>query len=122
MKKLKIGDITVIAVIIIFTIGLYVYGGISSKEGRTVLVVCDGKETLYSLSEPREIPIDSNGVSLAVVIENGYAYVKDSDCPNKSCMNMGKISENGQTLVCVPAKVYVKIVGEEAEEYDVSIG
>lgn len=122
MKKLKMGDITVIAVIIMLTVGLYIYGGTLSKNGQTAMIVCDGKESFYSLSEEREIPINSNGVSLTVVIEDGYAYVKETDCPSKSCMNMGKIRKNGQTVVCVPARVYVKIVGEGAEDYDVSLG
>ena len=53
------------------------------------------------------------GGSNTVVIENGTVYMKDADCPDKLCEKTGKISKNGETIVCLPHRVVVEIQGGE---------
>lgn len=49
-----------------------------------------------------------------VMCLDGYVWVKDSCCPNKLCVKTGKIHTQGQTIVCVPNRVVVRIVGADA--------
>ena len=45
-------------------------------------------------------------------IENGKAWIEEADCPDRLCVNMGRISRAGQSVVCLPHEVVVAIVGE----------
>lgn len=76
------------------------------ETGETVLIYVDNK--LYktvSLSESCEIDVGTN----TIVIENGYAYMKNATCPDKICVNTGKINDNSRDIICLPNKVMVKI-------------
>lgn len=91
-----------------------------SKQGSTITITVDGQlYGTYALNESREIPVELEGrVANIIVIEGGSAYMKDADCPDKLCMHQGAISRNGQTIVCLPHKLVVEVVGGEKEEYD----
>jgi len=59
----------------------------------------------------------------AVFIEGGEAYLKEADCPDGLCVGMGKISRSGQSIICLPHKVVVDIVGgDEEPAVDVTAG
>ncbi len=38
-----------------------------------------------------------------------------ADCPDKLCVKQGKISKSGESIICLPHKVVVKISAEERE-------
>ena len=44
-----------------------------------------------------------------LVIENGQAHFINSDCPDKTCQKIGKISKSGETIVCLPHKVIAEV-------------
>ena len=39
----------------------------------------------------------------------------EADCPDKICVNTGKISKIGETIVCLPHRVVVEIQGEVSQ-------
>ncbi len=83
---------------------------ISTNYGRTV-VIEEGNEVVgsYPLSEDRTIEVQGPlGIS-TVVIENGEVYMFDSPCSNKVCIDMGHISEKGDSIICLPNRVYITI-------------
>ena len=50
----------------------------------------------------------------AVVVEQdegGEVWLSEADCPNLLCVKTGKIRYAGQSIVCLPHKVAVRIVG-----------
>ena len=122
MKKFKIGDLVVISVILLITAGVFCFRFFCCDDGQAVCISVDGNEEIYSLEKDRTLEIENGGVSLKVVIEKGSVFVADSNCPEKTCLNMGRISKYGDTIACVPAKVLVKIISGEEAEYDYVIG
>ena len=60
-----------------------------------------------------------NGGTNTLVIENGYAWMTDSECPDKICEHMGKIHMNGQLIVCLPNGVIVTVEGGEDSGVDI---
>ena len=83
---------------------------VSNSHGRTV-VIEEGNEVVgsYRLSEDRTIPVQGPlGIS-TVVIEHGEVYMADSPCANKVCIDMGKISEKGDSIICLPNRIYITI-------------
>ncbi len=72
----------------------------------------------YSLQVPGTYVVEGyDGGTNTLVIENGYAYLSDADCPDLTCVNMGKISRDGQSIICLPHKVVIEVVtnGEDDE-------
>lgn len=49
-------------------------------------------------------------------VENGEIYVSESNCGDMTCMRTGKISRNGEAIICVPNKAAVII--ENSTDYD----
>lgn len=117
MEKKKIKrDIMLISTLIIVCVAAFlIINFVVKKDGITAVVKVDGN-IVYML------PLDKNasvtvegyqGGSNTVVIENGTVYMKDADCPDKLCEKTGKISKNGETIVCLPHRVVVEIQGGE---------
>jgi hypothetical protein len=84
-------------------------------SGNEVQIRVDGQvvETLeLSQDQTYEIQGVGGGTNL-LVIQNGEAWVEEATCPDGLCENMGKISQNGQSVICLPNKVVVEIVSQE---------
>lgn len=69
----------------------------------------------YSLSENSTISINDTN---QLVIKNGYATMEEADCPDQLCVHQNDISKNGESIICLPNKVIVTVVGGEESEVD----
>lgn len=116
--KPKGGDFVILAVILIVAIanlGMFMHRG----DGDTVaMIIKDGriiKEIkLNELKDP--LVIKNEGIYNSVIVaENGRIRFEESDCPDKVCVKTGWISRPGQTSVCLPAGIIIKIVGESGD-------
>ncbi len=75
----------------------------------------------YPLSKDTDIPIikDNNEINHAV-IENGTVYMKDAACKNHICISQGRKKASGESIVCLPNRVVIRIEGVgEGADYDV---
>lgn len=83
-----------------------------SKKAGSYAEVYIGDELIasYSLSEDGEYTFLDGDVTL--IIEDGRAYIKDSDCPDKVCIRKGEVYRTGERIVCAPNKLTVIIRGE----------
>ena len=45
----------------------------------------------------------------------------DADCPDKLCVKTGRISKTGETIVCLPHRVVVEIIGAAADDSGVDL-
>ena len=82
-------------------------------EGRVVVIEVNGELVgNFSLEEDRFIPVDGKlGTTKVEIVGNGVR-VLDSPCPHKVCVKSGTISRSGETLVCLPNGVVIRIEGE----------
>lgn len=76
-----------------------------SVDGVTELTV-----PLAGLS-PTEHTVQSNGYTLTIMLTDSEVWVESSDCPTQDCVHTGHISRSGQSIVCLPARVVVRLVG-----------
>ena len=82
------------------------------KQGGAVIVEQEGRETArYALDEDRTVRIQGEGGYNTLVIEGGQVWLSEADCPNLLCVKTGKIRYAGQSIVCLPHKLAVRIVG-----------
>ena len=54
----------------------------------------------------------------------GGVRVEESDCPTQDCVHTGTITRAGQSIVCLPARVIIRLEGGTADKHapDVVIG
>ncbi len=115
-KSLK-QDIILISAFVLIGLLILLFVFFTGQNGKSVEVSVDGKTVgLYDLNTDRKVEIQGLNGKNYLVIENGEAYMEKAECPDGLCVNMGKISRQGQSIICLPNKVVVKIVGDEAEE------
>lgn len=103
MKK---GDIVIIGTIAA-TIALSIVLLFSfSKQGRRVIIKQNGA-VVYDerIDIDKTVDIKTN----TVVIKDGSVYMSDAACKNQICVNTGKISKKGESIVCLPNKVIIEI-------------
>lgn len=103
MKK---GDIVIIcSVVATFVLSIVLLVSFS-RRGSTVTVKLNN-EIIYSKSIDKNqiIKTDTN----TIVIKDGVVYMSDATCKNKICVNTGKISKKGESIVCLPNKTIVEI-------------
>lgn len=116
-KKIKNDIILAVIVIAVAAVGLLLLN-IFKTEGSFAVIKIDGKETeRYPLSVNTEVVIETgdNGRN-TLVIEDNKAFMKDANCPDKICEGHSKISYKGETIVCLPHKVVIEIVTDEATD------
>ena len=113
----KAGDV-IISVLILAVAAVIFFTSLGTSEASQVLIRADGEESVYPLSEDRELLFTSNGIELEIVIKNGSVSVRSSGCPDKVCVASGNKSLPGQVIACVPAGVTVKIEGGTDDEID----
>ena len=69
----------------------------------------------YELTEDQEIAINDTNIC---AILHGNASMIFGDCPDKVCVHSLAISKSGQTIICMPNKVVLEIVGSDASQID----
>ena len=68
---------------------------------------------IYDLQEEQTIEINDSNLCR---IQDGEVNMTEADCPDKLCMHQGPISISGETIVCLPNKVVIEIVGKDEKD------
>ena len=78
----------------------------------TVVVSADGQELdRLPLAQFGTHTYANNGYTLTVTAAGGAVSVTQSDCPGQDCVHSGAVSRAGQSIVCLPARIVVELVG-----------
>ena len=70
--------------------------------------------------EPEEYSTKIDGQFFTVIADPTGAYVRHSDCPDQICVETGRISTVGQTVVCVPLRAVLRIDFVDTDEAGVT--
>lgn len=80
------------------------------RPGATAVVLVDGRETArYALSASVHTVITTPYGVNTLTIENGQAKISDADCPDGICAAHRPVSRAGETIVCLPHKLVIRI-------------
>ena len=60
--------------------------------------------------ESYDIPIKADGFNL-ISVRDGSISITSSDCRNEDCMKMGTISHGGESIICLPNRLSIRISG-----------
>ncbi|MBU5669195.1 NusG domain II-containing protein [Peptoniphilus sp. MSJ-1] len=121
MKLMKKLDYVVILVLIIFSVVLYFitnnsFSGIGEDVNKKAVITIDGKiykEIELAKGHNEEIEIKSQYGENVITIEDGRVHMHESDCKDRICIRMGEISTPGDSIICLPNRLMVKIVSED---------
>ena len=115
-NKLKYKIIIVIAVLI-FVAGIA--GSIvvlNSPKKNTVVIKSDGN-ILYTLDLSREpdrtFEIKTDRGENTVEIKDGKIRVISADCPDKTCVRMGRLESSAMPIVCLPHKLVIEFAADD---------
>lgn len=91
-------------------------------QGNWVVVTVDGVEqSRYPLQEDREVTIGEEEYNI-LEIRDGTAAVTEANCGDHTCVRTGAISRAGETIICLPHRLVVEIVGDEETGPDAVVG
>ena len=103
------------------------YGGLGGKQSAVTAVVLHyGEEVarvdLSKLDGEKQIAIDGE-YHLTVTLTAEGAQMTHSDCPTQDCVRTGHIRRVGQSIICLPEQVVVKLEGaKQSGDPDLILG
>jgi hypothetical protein len=98
-----------LSVLAVGAFSLFAYTG--RGTGASVIIEASTKRWIYPIAENRRVAVAGPLGNTIVVISDGKAYVEDSPCRDKICIQMGRISKPGQWIACLPNRVMVRVGG-----------
>ena len=112
MKKIRNDLILIGSLLFIAILGLILYFTLQKKENLSVYIYYD-KELVYVVDIKQDQEIVVNEV--VIKIQDEMVYVTASSCKDKVCVHQGKIKSAGQTITCLPQRVFIQLEGSEVD-------
>jgi hypothetical protein len=110
----KWGDLLLIIVFIgIVAVSLSAF---SKVEGSGVAIISSGgspvQKIILSDHEPEKtLIVSGNGIEAEILVSEGKIGFLRSECPDQICVHTGMIRSPGQSAVCLPAQIEIRIEG-----------
>ena len=103
-------DLILIGALLVVSLAVVLITTLTRREGGYVEIEKNGELiATYSLSVNGEYSL--NGGTNVLVIEGGVAYLKDANCPDKTCVKTGKIRYVNQSIICLPNEISITVRG-----------
>lgn len=116
------GDIAALACMLLLALTAFLvfYFSGGSRKGAEAVIFVDGAEKeRCSLAENQTFTVLlEDGSYNLVLIEGGRVQVSDADCPDRLCVRQGAVSQNGESIICLPHKLVVFIDSPEESDMD----
>ncbi|MDD7305179.1 MAG: NusG domain II-containing protein [Peptoniphilaceae bacterium] len=120
--KIKKMDIVIIFVLFFTSLAMVVatHSMQSQADGEYLVIELDGKEyAKYDLNEDRTVEIESkNGGKNTIEIKDKKARMVFANCTDLICTRMPAIGEKGQTIVCLPHRLYLEVDSNKEADID----
>lgn len=96
-----------------------VYRVIYKAPGAYVQITVEDKVTdVVPLGKNMELDIPSSIGTNHLIIKDGVADMTSADCLDKTCVNHRPISKNGESIICLPARIVVTIISNDSPDLD----
>lgn len=126
---MKRGDLLLVGVVLVVALVLIVprfFGNESSEklhnDQKYALITVDNKEykKVPLTKEEQMITVETSHGKNVLKVHNNGIEMHEADCADQVCKSFGFITETYETIVCLPNRVLVEIVGgEEGADMDV---
>lgn len=120
MKK---GDIVIIVVGLVSAALVYFGYQLSFDQTTSRLLVVRSEGVIVSelaidATTQASYTVDNQYGSNTIIVNNGHVYISEATCCNQICVKDGPIEKIGQSLICLPNRVTVEIMGKSNGEVD----
>ena len=118
MPELKLFDKVVIIISLLGIILSFIYFNIYGGQGggrKYIEVYSQNKKTEYSLQDA-DIHIRGEQGDILIKVREGRAKVVESACADGWCKGMGWIENPGDSIVCLPLKVFITIRQKDSQD------
>lgn len=111
-SKTDIGKIWMAVVAVIFLISLLCSSFILRPSGsRRAEIVQDGR-VLYTFdldrAENQELTVCYGDSSNTILLQDGEIWVSEAECPDQTCVRMGKLYSDSLPIVCLPNHLIIR--------------
>lgn len=121
-KKRKRNDVMLIVALLVIagaffavTRGGILVGSASAADASGPYAVVQNTEGEYDvmpLSRDAEVTVVSSLGENRIKTSGGYVWIDEADCKNQICVQTGKVSRPGDTIVCLPHHLVVQVVND----------
>lgn len=113
-NKINKYDIALIAIIVVVNLLVLIYGVFNTTDkGKKIAYVYSDNRLVgeYTLTEDyeTEFKVEVDSGYNTVHIKDGSVWIQDATCPDKVCLHQGKISKDGEIIVCLPNRLMIQI-------------
>jgi len=119
--KLKIGDFIVLFVVLSITFMTFIINVERSfvSKSMEVFVRVNGEVIdQFDIGSDIKKVYETERGSNEIIINSGNAYISEADCPDSICVNTKHAAKNGDSVVCLPNRFSIEIVGRNEGEVD----
>lgn len=106
-------DLAVAAVILALSLACWATLWLQNQGGGalTAVVAVDGTEIdRFAVGNLTEKTYTANGYTLHVFARGSEIRVAEADCPGQDCVHTGFIDTAGESIVCLPAHLSIRLV------------
>lgn len=116
-KSMRKMDYIFAIVVLLSSIIIWYISFRTSIEGNYAEVMLD-QECIarYDLTQDGEYVIQTSAEDYnRIRIQDGHVSVVEADCPDGLCIKQHAISRNGESIICLPHKLVIKVVSEDTD-------
>ena len=123
-NKIRLFDVVIIAIFVAISVLVIILHFSLSKYSNKVVIQSFNETYEYNLDDDQKIEITSGEYKYVIEIKDKSIFVSEANCPNGHCKASGKITKSGESIVCLPGKLIIKIVGggDKGENSDWVVG
>ncbi len=123
MKFIKKTDIIIISILLLLAISLWAFYAVNKNKEPAKYAEIYYKSTLIkrvdlTLSQDYTFSPTQNPNVIFHVFADGSICFEQSDCPDKVCINTGRLSKTGEYAACLPNSLIIKIVSANNRDSD----
>jgi len=106
-------DFILIFILLSASVFLGIFFWFSKSEGAFVSVSVGGEPFgIYPLNRNAVVEIRTEDRENILVIEDGQAFVRSANCPNRICCAHQPIAREGEVIFCSPHEVVIAVCAE----------
>ena len=115
-KYFRFCDLIPFAIVLVAAVfSVWALAAPSYNDGQLVAVITVNSEeycrvNLSDVEAPYDLSVPAEDGEVVIHITGDGIFIKSSPCPDKLCVNTGKLTKAGQAAVCLPQRVSVKLV------------
>ncbi|MDD6807735.1 MAG: NusG domain II-containing protein [Oscillospiraceae bacterium] len=109
----------ILFILLLITCAILILPSKFSKVGATAKIYLNGEIIesidLSTVKETYSFELDSTP-SVEITVEPNCIYYSKADCPDKLCINCGRLSHPGDTAACLPSETLIVLEGQKDKD------